>query len=64
MPGADFETFKTQMGLPDSITADTPWSETQSVMSELYQQQQAAQDQSGDAQNAAEEPAATEAAGE
>lgn len=62
--GADFETFKTQMGLPDSITADTPWSETQSVMSELYQQQQAAQDQSGDAQNAAEEPAATEAAGE
>lgn len=34
----DFETFKAQMGLPDDITADTPWSETEAVISEMSQQ--------------------------
>lgn len=40
--GMDFDTFKTQTGLPETITADTLWNETNTVMNELYAQQETA----------------------
>lgn len=60
--GVDFDTLKAQMGLPDSITEDTLWSETRSVMSELYQQNEAEHNESSE--NNAETPAENESAGE
>ena len=39
--GMDFDSFKQQANFPDTITADTPWSETNNVMSEQYAAQQA-----------------------
>lgn len=64
--GSDFETFKTQMNVPDTITADTPWRETQAIMEEISRQ--AAENQeTPDAQSEqtdADAPAADEALGE
>lgn len=60
--GVDFDTLKSQMGLPDSVTEDTLWSETRSIMSELYQQNEAEHNENSE--DSAETPATDEAAGE
>lgn len=38
--GMDFDSFKTQMSVPDTVTEDTLWSETNTIMNELYASQQ------------------------
>ena len=63
LSGMDFETFKTSMGLPEDITAESKWGDVVAIMQ--AQQEAAAQAQTeATAESTADSQTETEAAGE
>ncbi len=46
--GSDFESFRTQMGLPEDVKGDMLWSETEAIAEKMYAEQQATKGSEGE----------------